>query len=168
MMRYAGRPAMAESRILSYDKDNDDILWYYEDHKTEEKIEVKETGLDLLKRMIIHIPDKHFHMVRCYGFYNSKCQDILDIVHSLLGKEGRKALDRKERKKRLEEKLEALKFRRLLIDTYNRDPLKCSCGSFMMYIYTYDPLEGKHNDREYRRSCIDEMRELRLRRIRPS
>ena len=87
MMRYAGRPAMAESRITCYNKDSDDITWYYEDHKTQEKIEVKQTGLDLLRKTIIHIPDKGFRMVRYYGFYHPKCQDLLDEVHSLLGNE---------------------------------------------------------------------------------
>ena len=71
MMRYAGRPAMAESRILSYDKESDDVKWYYDDHKTDERIEVKETGIDLLKKMIIHIPDEGFRTVRYYGFDES-------------------------------------------------------------------------------------------------
>ena len=87
MMRYAGRPAMAESRITYYNKDSDDITRYYEDHKTEEKVEVKEFGLDLLKKMIIHIPEKGFRMVRYYGFYHPKCQDLLDEIHKLLGHE---------------------------------------------------------------------------------
>ena len=39
MMRYASHPPMAESRILYYNKDSDDITWYYEDHKTQERIE---------------------------------------------------------------------------------------------------------------------------------
>ena len=36
MMRYAGRPAMAENRIISYDKENDSVSWWYDDHKTNE------------------------------------------------------------------------------------------------------------------------------------
>ena len=73
MIRYASRPATAQSRITCCNKESDDVSWYYEDHKTEEKISVDEKGPDLLKKMIIHIPDKGFRMIRYYGFYNSKC-----------------------------------------------------------------------------------------------
>ena len=87
MMRYAGRPAMAESRIVSYDSQSDKVSWYYEDHQTDQRMDINESGLDLLQKMIIHIPDKNFKMIRYYGFYNNKCQDILDEVHRLLGNE---------------------------------------------------------------------------------
>lgn len=63
MMRYAGRPVMAESRIISYDKKNDDVKYFYEDHKTEKKIEIVEKGKSLLEKLIIHIPDENFRMV---------------------------------------------------------------------------------------------------------
>ena len=53
------------------------------------------------------------------------------------------------------------------MDTYNRDILKCGCGSTFKYVYTYDPLEGVKNDRKYRRNCIDEMRMLWLSRGSP-
>ena len=48
MMRYASRPAMAESRIISYNKETDEVVWFYDDHKTGKRITVHETGLDLL------------------------------------------------------------------------------------------------------------------------
>ena len=162
MMRYAGRPVMAESRILSYDKRNDEIAWYYEDHKTEERIDVKETGLCLLEKMIIHIPDKGFRMIRYYGFYHPKCQDLLDEVHRLLGNEKKMYRSRQKRKEELKQKLDRLKFRTLCADTYNRDIFKCVCGHDFYFVYAYNPLEGVSNDRKYRKDCIDEMRRLRL------
>ena len=156
---------MAESRLISYDKDKNVIKWYYEDHKTEEKVEVEETGKTLLEKLIVHIPDENYRMVRYYGFYNNKCQKLLDKIHELLGKEGKLSLDRYERKKKLNSKLSMLKFRQLSIDTYNRDPLKCKCGCTMIYDYSYNPLEGRINDREYRKECVNEMRYLWLQRI---
>ena len=158
MMRYAGRPAMAQSRILYYNKDPDDVTWYYEDHKTEERIEVKEFGLDLLKKMIIHIPKKHFRMVRYYGFYHPKCQDLLDEVHRLLGNEKKTYRNKEKRKKLLETKLSRLKFRSQMADCYNKDIFRCECGSLFTYVFSYNPLEGVHNNRNYRKDCIDEMR----------
>lgn len=150
MMRYAGRPAMAESRISEYNKDSDGFSWYYEDHKTEERIEVRETDLDLLKKMIIHIPDKGFKMIRYYGFYNNKTQDLLDEIHRLLGNEKKIYRNKERRKAELKRKLDKLKFRTQMADTYNKDIFKCDrCGNSFCYIYTYIPLEGATNDKQY-------------------
>ena len=161
MMRYASRPAMAESRILYYNKDSDDVIWYYEDHKTSERIEVKELGRELLEKMIIHIPEKNFRMVRYYGFYHPKCQNLLDDIHRLLGTKKKTYRNREERRRQLKQKLDQLKFRTQMADTYNKDIFKCDqCGNSFYYIYTYNPLEGEVNDRRYRQDCIDEMRFL--------
>ena len=164
MMRYAGRPVMAETRLISYDRENDEVSWYYEDHKTEERIEVKETGKQLLEKMIIHIPDKDFRMVRYYGFYNNKCHDTLDEINKLLGKGKSKYKSYLEKKKILKQKLDKLKFRPQVADTYNRDVFKCGCGGIFKFTYTYNPLEGKTNDKKYREDCINEMRSMRIQR----
>ena len=36
-MRYASRPAMAENRIIEYNKEEGYVRWYYDDHKTNER-----------------------------------------------------------------------------------------------------------------------------------
>lgn len=167
MMRYASRPAMAESRILSYDKKTDRITWFYDDHTTEERIQVSETGLDLLKKMIIHIPDKHFRCVRYYGFYNPKKEDLLDRMHELIGQKRKIVKDRRTRRQYYEQMCEKLRYRTMIMDTYHRDILKCSCGDTLVYVGTYNPLEGITNDYYYRESCINEMREMRVRRRSP-
>ena len=168
MMRYAGRPVMAESRLISYDKETDEVNWYYEDHKTNKRIEVKETGKQLLEKMIIHIPDKQFRMVRYYGFYNNKCHNTLDDINKLLGKGKSKYQSYLEKKKTLKLKLDKLKFRTQVADTYNRDVFKCGCGGTFKFTFTHNPLEGIKNDREYRNSCIDEMRKMWVPRGSPS
>ena len=164
MMRYAGRPVMAESRLISYDRESNEVSWYYEDHKTEERVEVKESGKQLLEKMIIHIPDKDFRMVRYYGFYNNKCHDTLDEINKLLGKGKSKYQSYLEKKKTLKQKLDKLKFRTQVADTYNRDVFKCGCGGTFKFTYTYNPLEGKTNDKKYREDCINEMRSMRIQR----
>ena len=83
-------------------------------------------------------------MIRYYGFYNSKCQDLLDEIHRLLGNEKKAYRNRQKRKEELRSKLDKLKF-----------------------MFAYDPLEGKTNDRQYRKDCIDEMRKLQLSRGSP-
>lgn len=160
MMRYAGRPAMAESRIIYYNKDTDEVSWYYDDHKTKKRMTVVETGRELLEKMFIHIPDKNFVMVRYYGFYSNKEKDLLYQIHAELGNNIKAALVKQEKKKELRRKLNQLKFRTLCADTYNRDILKCKCGSYYEYKDTYNP-ERKTSDRQYMLDCVAEMRRVR-------
>ena len=118
--------------------------------------------------MIIHIPDKNFRMIRYYGFYHPKCQNLLDDIHRLLGNEKKTYRNKTQRKQELKYKLDKLKFRTHMADTYNKDIFKCDeCGNSFYYIYTYNPLEGIINDRQYRKDCIDEMRNLQLSRGSP-
>lgn len=43
---------MASSRILSYDHATKTIRYYYEDHKTEERIEVEENVITFMKNLL--------------------------------------------------------------------------------------------------------------------
>ena len=164
MMRYASRPAMAESRIISYRKETDEVVWLYDDHTTGKRITVHETGLDLLKKMVIHIQDENFRTVRYYGFYNPRSKDHLEKIYALISQKRNDARTKEQRKKQLTSRLHKLRFRTMCLDSYNRDVLRCRCGEIMLYAETYNPLEGISNDRQYRENCIDEMREMRLRR----
>lgn len=161
-MRYASRPAMAESRITEYNKENDYVHWFYNDHKTDELINVYDDVKTFIKRLIIHIPDKYFQCVRYYGFYSNASQKKLNHLHELLGhkmKINNANSLRREKRQRLMDKL---RYRNHMIDSFNRDPLKCSCGSIMVWTYTYNPLEGKSNERDYREECINEMQKLQV------
>lgn len=55
------------------------------------------------------------------------------------------------------------RYRTISIDAFNRDPLKCKCGNYMVYTSTYNPLKGGRNDRVYREACINEMQRMRIR-----
>ena len=166
MMRYAGRPAMAESRISSYNKDTDEVEWYYDDHETEERKHVSETGLDLLKKMIIHIPDEGFRTIRFYGFYNNKKKKQLERIYELMNQTRQASRLKRQREKEKREKLNKIRFRTSVCDEFNRDMLRCKCGSILVYRDSYNPLEGKTNDRAYRKNCIDEMYQMWLHRRR--
>ena len=131
MMRHTTRPPMAQSRIIHYNKKTDEVTWYYDGHKTNERITINETGRELMKKMIIHILETGFHMVRYYGFYNNKEQDVLNRVHELLGQHQKFERTLTQRKANLQYKLKKLRFRTLCYDTYNHDMLKCRCGHLM-------------------------------------
>ena len=68
--RYVGRPVMAESRILNYD--GEFITYWYERHEYNKRIEEKIHVFDFFKKLIIHIPEKGFYMIRYYGIYAMK------------------------------------------------------------------------------------------------
>lgn len=166
-MRYAARPAMAESRIIKYSRDDDSVLWFYHDHKDEKKHIVKDKAIDFINRLILHIPDHHFRTIHYYGFYSNASKNTLNRCHELLGDKKNKDYSEQVRKEKREKILNKLKFRTHLIDSFNRDPLKCKCGSLFKYIETHNPLEGLKNEREYRKQCFDEMRALRVQRKSP-
>lgn len=163
-MRYASRPAMAESRITKYERNSETVEWFYHDHKDNKRHDVTDNVKDFINKLIIHIPDHHFRMVRYYGFYSNRSQKELDHIHDLLGKKKNKDYSNHTRMKNRKKKLNRLKYRTHLMDSFNRDPIKCKCGFTLRYAYTYDPLEGKRNDRKYRDQCINEMHKLQIRR----
>lgn len=67
-VRYTGKPAMAESRILDYD--GKFVTFWYRRH--EDNLPVVETinALEFIRRLIIHIHEENFKTVRYYGIYN--------------------------------------------------------------------------------------------------
>lgn len=165
-MRYAARPAMAEQRILSYSKKDNTVFWFYHDHKDDKKHIVKDSPRDFIKRLILHIPDRHFRVVRYYGFYSNAASHTLNRCHELLGDKKQKDYGVSTRKKKRKDLLNKLKYRTHLIDSFNKDPLKCKCGNYLRYAETYNPLEGIKNERQYRETCINEMQALWVRRKR--
>lgn len=64
MIRYAARPAMAESGLISYSKKTNTVKWWYEDHRIEQRIEAAESGRSLIEKLIVHFPEKHYRMTR--------------------------------------------------------------------------------------------------------
>ena len=67
-IRYAGRCAMAENRITEYNKESNTVSWFYNDHKDEKRYDVTDNVIDFINRLIIHIPDYHFLIIRCQCF----------------------------------------------------------------------------------------------------
>ena len=73
----------------------------------------------------------------------------LDKVHALLGLKKNKDYFRETRTKALKNKLNKLKYRTHLIDSFNREPIQCKCKATMLYTYTYNSFKDKRNDRAY-------------------
>jgi hypothetical protein len=124
--RYAGHPAMNESRIISYSKDTKMIYYYYDPHEDgaiineNDKIGrqyVTESVFDFIVKLIVHIPNKAVHTTRYYGFYAN--HSSLDIMHQ----------PKLFKWKEIAKMKSNLNWRVRLISSYNYDPLLCHSGA---------------------------------------
>ena len=68
--RYIGRPAIAESRILDYDGEN--VTFKYTRHDDNKEIIDTVPVYEFIKKLIIHIPEKNFKMIRNFGIYSRR------------------------------------------------------------------------------------------------
>jgi len=110
--RYISRPAIAQKRILKFE--NDEVTFYYEDHKTGERVEETVHVFEFIKKVIIHIPDRYFNMIRYYGLY-ATMNDLFKLHRSLPPHVQRKA--------------NRWQFR--ILCSFGVDPLQCKCGKMM-------------------------------------
>lgn len=120
-VRYTGKPAMAESRILDYDGEY--ITFWYQRHEDNKLVKECIHVYDFFKRLIIHIPDENFKTVRYYGIYSKKHKfhdKMIMLVKSQIHK--------------LRNSLNS--WRMMIIKDFNIDPLTCpKCGNLMLWQY---------------------------------
>lgn len=60
--RYLARPAIAEYRIVDYN--GKEVHFWYEDHQTGKRVDLKISVFRFIYLLLQHIPPKHFRMVR--------------------------------------------------------------------------------------------------------
>lgn len=115
--RYLGRPVIATSRIDAFDSVNDTVTFHYNRHEDDKLVSETIPAMDFIKRLIRHIPDKHFKQIRYYGVY---------ARHNLSGYLTAVAPSKRSYFKSF------LNWRTNLYFTFGIDPLKCPCcGSNM-------------------------------------
>jgi len=115
--RYLGRPVIATSRIDSYDGDN--VTFHYNRHEDNVYVEETMPALDFISRLIRHIPDRHFKMIRYGGLYarhRESDKNLLPAIH----KNSRPALRN------------FLKWKNAILIAFGYNPLLCpKCGHNM-------------------------------------
>lgn len=124
VVRYIGRPVMAQSRIINYDGNL--VTFWYERHEDGKKVIETITAFEFIKRLIIHIPEEQFKMVRYYGLYAKKHKHQSKLF------------------KMVNEN--TIKVRKLLSHwreriqlSFGYDPILCSCGRKMEFIDIFFP-----------------------------
>ena len=118
LSKYTKRPVIAESRIISCSKK--EVIFEYMDKKAKAKKTVTMPIRIFLKRLLRHIPDINYRMIRQAGiFANRVSKSILAKARELLG----------QKKKTLKK----ITWREMIIKHYHYDPMKCKkCGTQML------------------------------------
>jgi hypothetical protein len=122
--RYIGRPVMARSRIMGYDGAL--VTFWYQRHEDNERVVETVSAFEFIKRLIVHIPEKYFNMLRYYGLYAMK--------HKFDGQLFR-LLSRSRVKARLIFRRWAWRIER----SFGFDPTKCECGNYMEFLCVIFP-----------------------------
>ena len=121
--RYLGRPVIATSRIDNYDGEY--VTFHYTRHEDNKTITECIPAMDFIKRLIVHIPEKHFKMLRYYGLYAKHHKQEKNLRRSI-SKEKRRFL------------LRHSDWRSSILLSFGYDPLFCnSCNSSMMVLEVY-------------------------------
>jgi hypothetical protein len=136
--RYVGRPAIAESRILKYDGVN--VTYKYTRHEDNKVVIETVHAYEFIKKLIIHIPEKNFKMVRYFGLYSRRSKGKNNFI---------KMID--EKILHLKKSLRKWEYR--ILASFGVDPCKCpNCNKTMRF---YDIVYGKYGSiREYLRNKI--------------
>jgi hypothetical protein len=120
--RYLARPAIAEYRIIKYDGET--VKFWYEDHTTGEIVERELSALEFIGKIIMHIPKKHFKMVRRYGLYRRDLNKIAKESISL------QTYYKATREKHIKDRKKTWKQR--TIESFGKNPIRCpSCNKEM-------------------------------------
>jgi hypothetical protein len=116
--RYLGRPVIATSRIDHYDGHS--VTFHYNRHEDDVLVSETVSASDFIKKLIIHIPDKHFKMIRYYGLYakQHKHSDLLFKAVPMQKRHVFQALN---------------SWKMSLLRSFDMNPLRCSCGHTMNF-----------------------------------
>ena len=130
--RYASHPPMSEARITNIDWDNHTVSYYYDPHEddTVEDDQLKrgrqfvtEHVFKFIAKLIRHIPPRHFHTIRYYGFFSNRSLVPTDKMTKLF------------RHNFIHKMKKLLGWRHRLIHSFGYDPILCDCGFFMELDY---------------------------------
>lgn len=136
--RYLGRPVIATSRIDSYDGEN--VTFHYNRHEDDQLVTETLPAMDFIKRLIQHIPEKHFKQIRYYGLY-ARHRETDHKLRRAVPKEKHAFI------------LSFTRWRSLIASSFGYDPLKCpACGAVMRLLDLYYKHERVSLEEMYERA----------------
>ena len=121
--RYLGRPVIATSRIDTYDGKN--VTFHYTRHEDNKTVTETIPALNFIQKLIVHILEKHFKMLRYYGIY---------AKHHKQEKKLRRCISAEK-----QHFLRSIQdWRQSILLSFGYDPLCCSeCGTSMLVLEVY-------------------------------
>lgn len=121
--RYLGRPVIATSRIDKYDGSM--VTFHYNRHEDDKYIQETIPVMDFIKRLIRHIPEKHFKMIRYGGLY-ARHRKTDQQLHKVISKQKRPILRNFNH------------WRNAILSSFGYDPLECPiCRHKMEFLELY-------------------------------
>ena len=120
--RYLGRPPIATSRIDNYDGQN--VTFHYNRHEDDVYVEETIPVMEFIERLIQHVPEKHFKMLRYGGLY-ARHREIDKKLHYAIPRDRRTIF------------CSFNKWRAAILRAFGYDPLKCECGATMVFEELY-------------------------------
>lgn len=121
--RYLGRPVIATSRIDHYD--GDFVTFHYNRHEDDKYVVETVPVMNFISRLIQHIPEKHFKMIRYGGLY-ARHREIDHSLIRIIPKEKRHIFRSFN------------KWRTAILSAFGYDPLICpDCGHSMDFLELY-------------------------------
>lgn len=110
--RYTHNIAIANSRIIHYDKDTVTFKW--NDYKSKSKDTMTLTALEFVRRFIMHILPRKFVKIRHYGILSNRCKnEAIPLIRDLNGGYFYKS------------ELAGLTAPQIILKLYNVDVFKC-------------------------------------------
>ena len=124
--RYMKRGPIALHRIVMYD--GEVVAFRYQDKK-DNQWKIEELSVEeFIGRLIRHIPDKQFKMIRHYGIYSRRTKALMKRVVEHFQKEVGKLLINAKRV------IKPKAWRERMKETFGKDPLECSeCKNCMEF-----------------------------------
>ena len=124
--RYMKRGPIALHRIIIYDGETV-VFKYHDKQDGEEKVESLTVDA-FIGRLIRHIPDKQFKMIRHYGLYSRRIKTLMKEIVTIYQESIKKLLV--NAKKMIQPK----GWRESIKESFGYDPLKCSeCGNVLEF-----------------------------------
>ena len=121
--RYLGRPVIATSRIDKYD--GEQVTFHYNRHEDDKYVVETIPAMEFIQRVIRHIPEKHFKMIRYGGLY-ARHRDIDKKLYRAISKEAHpiyRSLNQ---------------WRTAILGSFGYDPLECpDCKHKMVFLELY-------------------------------
>lgn len=120
LSRYLKRPPISETRIKSYDGQN--VTYEFKDYYNNQKTASHTMSVDdFIGRLIKHIPDQNFRLIRYYNWLSNRTRSkLLPIVYELI--------------KHVAKLIKKINWRTLFHKTFGIDPLECPiCKAIMSF-----------------------------------